>query len=232
MNEYLDIYERVKPDLKAIDKMFGSSEPNEPQPYSSDMAAAHDELKVLANAVTAAEKASPNAIAPQGAEAIKLGRSIWALAEAKTNRELARAWLSWALPDRCDTTAPPLTEKSALLGRALKYNTPSPTPSDAPAAAPAEPASPPASEPPAQSLEATTPPAPTGASVDSILTSPPPPSPAPATQDFQTPPPTAAPTAPGGEASPEVAPPPSAATVPQNQPDPNAPIPDPTTPKP
>jgi hypothetical protein len=135
MSEYLTIYDRVKPDLKAIDKMFGSSQPNEPQPYASDMAAARKELKVLADAVTAAEKASPNPIAQQGAEAIKQGRGVWAPAEAKTNRELARAWLSWALPDRCDTTARGLASKSALLGQALKYN--SATPDEGPAPAPA-----------------------------------------------------------------------------------------------
>ena len=122
MSEYLDIYGRVKPDLRAIDKMFGTSEPNETEPYASDMAAARDELKVLAEAVEAAEKASPKAIAPEGVEAIKQGRSIWAPIEAKTRRELARAWLSWAMPDRCDSTARALTEKSALLGQALKYN--------------------------------------------------------------------------------------------------------------
>jgi hypothetical protein len=157
MSEYLAIYERVKPDLKAIDKMFGTSEPNEPEPYASDMAAAHDELKVLAGAVTAAEKASPSPIAQQGVEAVKLGRSVWAPAEAKTSRELARAWLSWALPDRCDSTARELAAKSALLGQALKYNTPPPDaapppapPSPPPEAPPTEPspAPPAASEPP------------------------------------------------------------------------------------
>jgi hypothetical protein len=141
MSEYLAIYERVKPDLKAIDKMFGSSQPNEPEPYASDMAAAHKDLKVLADAVTAAEKASPNPIAPHGAEAVKLGRSIWGPAEAKTNRELARAWLSWALPDRCDTTARALASKSALLGQALKYNTPPPDAEPAPTPPPTAPAS-------------------------------------------------------------------------------------------
>jgi hypothetical protein len=145
MSEYLAIYDRVKPDLKAIDKMFGSSEPNEPQPYASDMVAARQELKVLADAVTAAEKASPNPIAQQGAAAVKLGRSIWAPAEAMTSRELARAWLSWALPDRCDTTARGLASKSALLGQALKYNTPPPDAEAAPAAAPT---SEPAGQPP------------------------------------------------------------------------------------
>ncbi len=127
MSEYLDIYERVKPDLRAIDKQYGSSVLNEKNPYSADMAAAHDELKVLADAVVAAEKASPNPIAPQGVAAIKLGRSIWTPAEEKTSRELARAWLSWGMPDRCDATARTLAANSALLGKALSYNNPSAT---------------------------------------------------------------------------------------------------------
>lgn len=140
MSEYLDIYERVKPDLRAIDKAFGSSVKNEKDPYSADMAAAHVELKVLAGAVVAAEKASPSPIAPQGAAAIKLGRSIWTPAEEKTSRELARAWLSWGMPDRCDSTARSLAANSALLGKALSYNNPSATESPPPAAADAAPA--------------------------------------------------------------------------------------------
>ena len=137
MSEYLDVYDRVKPDLRAIDKTFGTSAPGEKEPYSADMAAARDELKVLAGAVEAAEKASPSPIAPQGAAAIKLGRSIWTPAEEKTRRELARAWLSWAMPDRCDSTARALTTKSALLGQALQYNNSS-TPVATPPAAPAQ----------------------------------------------------------------------------------------------
>jgi hypothetical protein len=204
MSEYLAIYERVKPDLKAIDKMFGSSEPNEPQPYASDMAAAHKELQVLADAVTAAEKASPSPIAPQGGEAIKQGRSVWAPAEAKTNRELARAWLSWALPDRCDTTARTLASKSALLGQALKYNTPPP---EAEATAP-PPASDATGAPPAEATQT-----------------------APTTSEAAPPSPTVSDTGPGAQASPDVTPPPAPAT-PQVQPDPNAPIPDPAPPRP
>ena len=216
MSEYLDIYERVKPDLKAIDKMFGSSEPSEPEPYASDMAAAHVELKVLADAVIAAEKASPSPIAPQGAEAVKLGRSIWAPTEAKTSRELARAWLSWALPDRCDSTARALAAKSALLGQALKYNVPPPdaSPAEAAPVAPSPPAeSEPAAQPPAMAPPPPSSPSQTGAStsVDSILANPSSPS---ATKDSQTPP----------------SPPPT--TAPQDQPDPNAPIPSATPPKP
>lgn len=139
MSEYLDVYDRVKPDLITIDKMFGSSQPHEKEPYARDMAAARVELKVLGHAVQAAEQASPASIAPQGVEALNKGRSIWHPAEAKTRRELARAWLSWALPDRCDANARQLSSKSALLGKALNYNNPSATdaaPPEPPAPAP------------------------------------------------------------------------------------------------
>ncbi|MEP6966757.1 MAG: hypothetical protein ABI906_01630, partial [Pseudomonadota bacterium] len=146
LGEYLEVYDRVKPDLRDIDRMFGSSVKNEAEPYSADMAAARKELKILAGAVEAAEKASPSPIAPKGALAIKLGQSIWRPAEGRTRRELARAWLSWGLPDRCDTTARGLAANSALLGKALNYNN---APSgEAPPVA-AEP-SPPPSEPAAQ----------------------------------------------------------------------------------
>ena len=127
LSEYLDIYDRVKPDLRAIDKMFGSSVKNEAQPYASDIAASRDELKVLAGAVEAAEKASPSPIQVQGVESIKTGRAIWAPAESKSQRELARAWLTWGLPDRCDSNARELASSSAVLGQALKYNAPTDT---------------------------------------------------------------------------------------------------------
>ena len=142
LSEYLDIYDRVKPDLRAIDKMFGSSVKNEAQPYASDIAASRDELKVLAGATEAAEKASPSPIQEQGADSIKMGRAIWAPAESKSQRELARAWLTWGLPDKCDSNARELAASSAVLGQALKYNAPPPpSAADAPtdAAAPPKP---------------------------------------------------------------------------------------------
>ncbi len=134
LDEYLVVYQKVKPDLRDIDRMWGSPVPNEKDPYASDMTAARRELKVLSGAVMAAEKASPAAIGPHGVDAVKKGRSIWGPAETKTNRELARAWLSWGLPDKCDSTARNLTANAAVLGAALKYNTPAP---EAPRATPA-----------------------------------------------------------------------------------------------
>jgi hypothetical protein len=123
LGEYLDIYDKVKPDLIDIDKTWGTSVKGEREPYASDIAAARAELKVLAGALEAAEKASPRPIAPQGAAAIKKGQSIWAMVEARPRRELARAWLTWGLPDQCATNARTLAAKSALLGKALTYNT-------------------------------------------------------------------------------------------------------------
>ncbi|HZZ37241.1 MAG TPA: hypothetical protein VFE03_16080 [Caulobacteraceae bacterium] len=122
LGEYLDIYDKVKPDLIDIDKTWGTSV-KESEPYASDIAAARAELKVLAGALEAAEKASPRPIAPQGAAAIKKGQSIWAIVESRPRRELARAWLTWGLPDQCATNARTLAAKSALLGKALTYNT-------------------------------------------------------------------------------------------------------------
>lgn len=136
MGEYLAVYDRVKPEIRAIDKLFGSSVTNESEPYHSDVAAARSELKVLAGAVEAAEKASPQPISERGAQAVKTGRMIWSPAEQGTKRELARAWMSWALPDRCDSNARELAARSALLGQVLKYNAPSAT--DAPADPPAK----------------------------------------------------------------------------------------------
>ena len=119
--EYLAIYPQVKPDLVDIDKMFGTPV-KEDAPYADDIAAAHVELKVFADAIQAAEKASPQPIAPRGALAIRAGQAIWRPAEGKTRRELARAWLSWGLPDRCDTNARGLQARASVLGQALSYN--------------------------------------------------------------------------------------------------------------
>jgi len=121
LGEYLSIYDKVKPDLRDIDHMFGTSV-KEDEPYQSDMAAARAELKIIGASVTNAEQASDQPISARGADAIKKGRDIWSLVENKSSRELARAWLTWALPDRCDSNARELTARSVLLGRALKYN--------------------------------------------------------------------------------------------------------------
>ena len=143
LSEYLDIYQRVKPEIAAIDKAYGPKEVPEPEPYAHDMAALRVELKLLNGAVQAAEKASARPIALEGAQAVAQGRTIWAPAESKTPRELARAWMTWGLPDRCASTSRALAAKSSLLGSALN-DTDATAPSSV-GALPAPPAEPPAS---------------------------------------------------------------------------------------
>src|SRR5215469_13880361 len=58
LSEYLTIYDKVKPDLTDIDRRFGDPV-KEDEPYQADIAAFRKELKVIGNAVTLAEKASP-----------------------------------------------------------------------------------------------------------------------------------------------------------------------------
>jgi len=144
LDEYLLIYQKVIPDLKAIDREFGT-QVKETQPYHSDMAAARSELKVIGSAVTGAEKASPTPISERGVDAMNDGRHIWSVAEAKPHRELARAWMMWALPDACDANARELGKRSSLMGATLRYNeggdkaagggeAPAPAPAPAPGA--------------------------------------------------------------------------------------------------
>src|SRR5580704_3247991 len=121
LDEYLVVYQKVIPDLKAIDREFGT-DVKEVEPYHTDMAAAKVELKVIGDSVTEAEKASPTPIADRGVASMNDGRHIWSVAEARPRRDLARAWMMWALPDRCDGNARELAQRSLLFGKALNYN--------------------------------------------------------------------------------------------------------------
>jgi hypothetical protein len=116
-DEYLTIYTKVLPDLKDIDKTFGSPV-KEAVPYAADVAAEHLALKRFAVAIATAEKATPDPInSTEGQGAIAKGRSIWSVAETLPNRKLADAWLFWGIPVRCERTAKSLHAHSlAALG--------------------------------------------------------------------------------------------------------------------
>jgi len=123
LGEYLTIYDDIKPDLKAIDKMFGTPVV-EAQPYSEDMAEARKAEKRFAAAMEAAEKASPQPIAQHGAESVEKGRSIWSVARMKSRRNLVDAWLFWGVPNRCETTSKTLKVRATLLGQAMAVSAP------------------------------------------------------------------------------------------------------------
>ena len=108
-DEYLSIYVKVLPQLKAIDQAFGSPV-KEDEPYAADIVAEHKALKRFADAMKAAEKASSQPISTQGQAAIAQGRDIWSKVEAMPDHDLADAWLLWGIPVRCETTAKSLRE--------------------------------------------------------------------------------------------------------------------------
>ena len=134
LDEYLQIYDQVKPDLKAIDKMFGSPV-KEDEPYHDDIAEDRKALKRFAGAIEAAEKASLHPIAPEGAAAIDSGRQIWAAAKLEPHRKLADAWLYWGVPARCDLVAKQLKVRATLMGQAFAIEAPKADP-PSPAAGP------------------------------------------------------------------------------------------------
>src|SRR5665213_1455979 len=109
-DEYLTIYTKVLPDLKDIDKAFGSPV-KEAVPYATDVAAQHKALKRFGDAIAAAEKATSDPInSTEGQGAIAKGRGIWSVAETLPSRKLADAWLFWGIPVRCERTAKTLHE--------------------------------------------------------------------------------------------------------------------------
>lgn len=134
LGEYLAVYDRVIPDLRDIDRAYGSSVHNEAQPYAADIAAARLALRRFATAMRTAERASAQPIATRGAAAVQQGRAIWTIAERGSRRALARAWLYWGVPDQCEITALSLQERSSVLAANLAVNDPA-----AAAAARAEP---------------------------------------------------------------------------------------------
>ena len=123
LGEYLTIYDDIKPDLKAIDKMFGSPVV-EAEPYHDDVAQMRVAEKRFAAAMEAAEKASPQPIAQHGADSIEKGRSIWSVARMKSRRNLVDAWLFWGVPNRCETTSKTLKTRATLLGQAMAVSAP------------------------------------------------------------------------------------------------------------
>jgi len=109
--EYLTIYDIVKPDLKDIDKMFGTSV-QEDEPYTADVAAERVALKRFGAAIEATERSSPTPITDKGVYAIQSGRSMWAVAKLQTHRRLADAWLFWGIPRRCETASKALRARA------------------------------------------------------------------------------------------------------------------------
>ncbi|HEX3886898.1 MAG TPA: hypothetical protein VHW05_05335 [Phenylobacterium sp.] len=144
---YLDLHDQVMPEVTRIESTYRP--PNRKlsddlQVYADMQKAGRAQLKQFQAALTAAEKASLKPINTIGAGAVAKGHEVWRITPDVTPARLAQAWMSWALPARCETVAKSLQTNATLLGGAFKVNdeAETPPPSEAAPAPPAEPAAP------------------------------------------------------------------------------------------
>ena len=143
---YLDLHDRVMPEVTRIESTYrppGRKLSDDLKVYADMQKEGRLQLKAFQATMTAAEKASLRPINVAGAGAVAKGRDVWRITPDVTPARLAQAWMSWALPARCETTAKALQANATLMGGAFRVN--------------AEPA---ADEPPAPPPETPVPPAP------------------------------------------------------------------------
>jgi|GEM_PF-821099 len=139
---YMDLHDQVMPEVTRIEKTFRPPDrklSDDLKVYDDMQKEGRNQLKIFRDALTAAEKASLKPINIIGAQAVSKGHDMWTPGPDVTPARLAQAWMSWALPGRCETIARELQANAILLGASLKVNEePDAPPSAAPpGAAPA-----------------------------------------------------------------------------------------------
>lgn len=137
---YLDMKPEMMPEVTRIENQFrkpGTKLADDLKVYADMEKDGKAKLKTFQAALTAAEKASVRPLNAQGAQWVRLGRQTWNTSAEVTKARKAQEWMSWALPQRCETVAASLESRSKLLGASLRANAPSEAPAEA--APPAEP---------------------------------------------------------------------------------------------
>jgi hypothetical protein len=143
LRAYLDLHDQVMPEVTRIETTYrppGRKLSEDLKVYADMQKEGRGELKSFQAAMTAAEKASMRPINTLGADAVAKGRSVWKAGPDVTPARLAQAWMSWALPARCDVTAKTLHDRAVLMGASFKVNEEPDAPPPAAEAAPANPA--------------------------------------------------------------------------------------------
>jgi hypothetical protein len=154
---YLDLHDQVMPEVTRIETTFrppGRKLSDDLKVYADMQKDGRAQLKLFQSAMTAAEKASLRPINTVGAAAVAKGRDVWKSGPGVTPARMAQAWMSWALPARCETTAKTLHDRAVLMGASFKVNEEAEPPADAAPPAPAtapEPQAAPPETPPAPS---------------------------------------------------------------------------------
>jgi hypothetical protein len=116
LSGHMALYTTVKPELDKLP----DSKPKETVVLDAEQLKAGKEyLALYKRATDTAEKASPQAIADRGAQARRMGDSIWTPARQADSRTQMWSYLGWELPGQCETSAERLYEKSLLSAQAL-----------------------------------------------------------------------------------------------------------------
>jgi hypothetical protein len=132
---------------KDMDAIEGKAKAAKRRADDAEIAKEHKKyLALYAQALSAAEKASPTAIHQKGVDAEVLGYKIWGPTRNKAPVWRMVDWGNWEVPPRCEKAAKRLYDSASLLGVALKSETETP---DAQPAADAAPPSEPAKDAPA-----------------------------------------------------------------------------------
>jgi hypothetical protein len=137
---YLDLHDQVMPEVTRIESTYrppGRKLSDDMKVYADLQKEGRAQLKTFQAAMTAAEKASVRPINVVGAEALQKGLGMWRATPDITPARLAQAWMSWALPARCETTAKSLEASATLMGATLRANAEPDAPAPSPDAAPA-----------------------------------------------------------------------------------------------
>jgi len=110
---HMDLFRRVKPELDAISKRWGTLAEDE-KDYVEQRAAGQKAQALFAHAMRAAEAASSREIKPRGQAAIASGLAMWSEIDTVDATNQAYSWLNWGLPARCEKVAGQLEARATL----------------------------------------------------------------------------------------------------------------------
>jgi len=117
LRAYLDLHDQVMPEVTRIESTYrppGRKLADDLKVYADMQKEGRAQLKVFQGALTAAEKASLRPINVLGAQAVAKGRDVWRATPDVTPARLAQAWMSWALPSRCETVAEASVKRNSM----------------------------------------------------------------------------------------------------------------------
>ncbi len=140
LSGHRDLRDRAMPEVVRIESTFrrpGTSLEEDLAVYDELDALSERNLGLFRRAMEAAERASPQPLNVQGADAVRRGRATWSQAGELSDARLAQEWMSWTLPARCEATAVALERRARLAQPAFDFDRTAPA-QDAPAEVPPE----------------------------------------------------------------------------------------------